>query len=158
MSTRLFYHKCNDQCARIWLLSIIRTRWCNKGFILIYCNFRQTTESQPRCEETSLYCRECDITFSKACTLKRHLQSAAVHLKKDVPPAKCPNCFKPFPCNRAMREHWIRCTRKLQEQRRHDIPAKRRKITPSSSCAKTRYVLHLAEERETFVCKHITFA
>jgi len=113
MSTRLFYHKCNDQFARLWLLSI-RTRRCNKSFILVYCN---------------LYCRECDITFSKACTLKRHLQSAAVHLKKDALPVKCPACFKPFPCNRAMREHLIRCTRKLRKQQ-DEIPAKRRKKYP----------------------------
>jgi len=100
----------------------------------MYCNFRQATESQPVCEETTLYCRECDITFSKACTLKRHLQSAAVHLKKDAPPVKCPNCFKPFPCNRAMREHLIRCTRKLRKQQ-DEIPAKRKKL-PQAAAAR----------------------
>jgi len=61
-------------------------------------------------------------TYSKACTLKRHLQSATAHLKKDAPLVKRPNCFKPFPCNRAMREHLIQCTRKLQKQQ--EIPAK----------------------------------
>ena len=85
-----------------------------KVLSLFFCDFRQTAESQPRCEETTLYCQECDKMFSNACNLKRHLQYAAVHLKEDAQPVKCPNYFKPFPCYRAMREHWIRCTRKLR--------------------------------------------
>jgi len=31
--------------------------------------------------------------FSKACNLKRHLESVAVYLKEDTQPVKCPNCF-----------------------------------------------------------------
>ena len=140
--TWLFYHKWIDNFTRVWVLPN-RTWWCNNSFISTYCNFRQTIESQPRCEEPALYCQECDKTFSKACNLKRHLQSAAVHLKEDAQPVESPNSFKPFSRYRAMRKHWIRCTRKLQEQWRCEVPAKRRKITPSSNCTKTRCVPHI---------------
>jgi len=62
---QLFFCECDDQFPRIWMLST-RTRQCNKTFIFIYCDFRKTAESQPRCEETTLYCQECDKTFSNA--------------------------------------------------------------------------------------------
>jgi len=81
------------------------------------------------------------------------MESAAVHLKEDTQPVKCPNCFKPFLCYRAMREHWIRCTRKLHDRRGQDeIPTKRSKLRRAATAQKqVVYLILPRKEKLLFV-------
>jgi len=102
------------------------------------------------------YCHECKKIFSTACHWKRHDQSAAVHLKKDAPPVKCLylNCFKLFPCCGAMREYWIACTWKLEDEK----PIKAQKSYAKQRCKKRIACFVCAIwtwTEEMFIYKHI---